>query len=318
MFRVRITFLGTSATFPTKDRNHPGIFLEFMNEGLLFDCGENIQRQFRIAGISITKITRIFITHWHGDHVLGLPGVLFSLANSEYKKKLYIYGPKGIKEKIKALIDIYEIPVNFPIEIVELKETYEIKKLIDEKEFEIYYTFGEHTVPVISYAFKEKDKRKIKVDYVRSLGIPTPHPILGKLQEGIPIVWKGKTITPEEATYIKKGFKVTYITDTIFKENLIELAKESDILIVESTYSKNEKEIAKEHYHMTTEDAERIAKESKSKILILTHFSQRYKNPEEFLNEITFKPAFIAKDFMQIIYVKNKIIINGKEFIREL
>ena len=105
---MRLTILGTSATMPTKKRNHGAYFLRYKNEGMLFDCGENTQRQLRTAGISFSKITKIFLSHWHGDHMLGLPGLLQSMAMNEYTKQLKIYGPPGSKQKYKKLLEAFE------------------------------------------------------------------------------------------------------------------------------------------------------------------------------------------------------------------
>src|SRR3989338_5530690 len=104
---MQITFLGTSSMVPTKERNQIGVFLSYGPEGILFDCGEGIQRQFKIADESITKITKILISHWHGDHVLGLPGLIQTLSTSNYERTLEIYGPKGTKMRIKKLFEAF-------------------------------------------------------------------------------------------------------------------------------------------------------------------------------------------------------------------
>ena len=110
---MKITFLGTSSMVPTKNRNQQGVFINYGSDGILIDCGEGIQKQFKIANISLTKITKILITHWHGDHVFGLPGVLQTLNSSEYSKNLEIYGPKGIKKKINLLLKTFPFDNKF-------------------------------------------------------------------------------------------------------------------------------------------------------------------------------------------------------------
>ena len=108
---MEITFLGTSSMVPTRDRNQSGVFLSYKTEGMLFDCGEGIQRQFKAAGVKMTAVTKVLITHWHGDHVLGLPGLFQTLSNSDYKKTIEIYGPKGTSAYIKELKNLFNLKI---------------------------------------------------------------------------------------------------------------------------------------------------------------------------------------------------------------
>ncbi|MCX6711860.1 MAG: MBL fold metallo-hydrolase, partial [Candidatus Woesearchaeota archaeon] len=118
---MKITFLGTSCMVPTKDRNHISILLNYKNENILIDCGENTQRQLKIANVSPTKITRILITHWDGDHVLGLPGLIQTLAANEYNKTLQIYGPKGSKEMVSNMLKTYNMKDKIKLSVIEVK-----------------------------------------------------------------------------------------------------------------------------------------------------------------------------------------------------
>ena len=127
---MEITFLGTAAMVPTKDRNHSGFFLDYKDEGILFDCGEGIQRQLRMAGIKPTRVTKILISHWHGDHVLGLPGLIQTLGASEYSGVLEIYGPVGTKERFKAMFDAFVFDRRLDMKIEEIKE--EVQEIIDK------------------------------------------------------------------------------------------------------------------------------------------------------------------------------------------
>ena len=127
---ITITFLGTGNAVPTELRNHTGILLSYKDENLLFDCGEGMQRQFRYAHLSPTKITRLFITHWHGDHILGIPGLLQTLAMSDYQRTLKVYGPPGTK-RFFSLIEEMLLHIRIPLEINEVKDGI----IVYEKEF---------------------------------------------------------------------------------------------------------------------------------------------------------------------------------------
>src|SRR5574344_1407168 len=132
--KINVTFLGTGSAVPTARRNHPAVLLQYKDENLLFDCGEGTQKQFRIAKLNPCKITRIFISHWHGDHVFGLPGLLQTLALNNYSKTLYIYGPRGTKQFIDLYEKLYIGKGNsFQIETKELSSG----KIFEEKEFKI-------------------------------------------------------------------------------------------------------------------------------------------------------------------------------------
>lgn len=294
---MQITLLGTSAMVPTKTRNHSAIFISYENEGILFDCGEGTQRQLKLAGLKLTKVTRIFISHWHGDHVLGIPGLLQSLENEDYQKTLQIYGPKGTKYKIESLISLFASDKSISIKINEIDN-----EIISEtSDFFVSTKKLEHKSLCYGYAFIEKDKRKMKMQKIKELGIPEG-PLLGKLQKGNSIIHNEKTIKADDVTSIVKGKKITYIADTKICENAIKLANNSTVLICESTYDDSNKEKAEEYTHLTSSDAASIAHESNSKKLILTHISQRYKDTTELLNQARtiFPNTELGFDLMKI------------------
>ena len=298
---MEIVFLGTGAMVPTKERNHTGILLKSRNETLLFDCGENIQRQCRIANEKITKITRIFITHWHGDHVLGLPGLIQSLNSSKYeeeRQKLYIYGQKGIKNKIETLLDCFESERQIEIKIQEISKD---GKFLETEEFEVEAHKLDHTIPCIGFKFIEKDRRKINLSKAKKLGLKEG-PSLGRLQRGITITKDGKKITPNEVTYVVAGRRIGYISDTKICNACVMIAKDCDVLISESTYQSKEEEKAEQYKHMTSKQAATIASQSNVEKLILTHFSQRYKTLTDLENEAKdiFPNTIAAFDLMRI------------------
>ncbi len=294
---MEITFLGTSSMVPTKDRNHSGMLLRYDAEGILFDCGEGTQRQFKIAGISPTSVTKILISHWHGDHVLGLPGLIQTLSASEYGKALAIYGPKGTKERIKLMFQAFVFDKNIELDIHEVREG----KFIDAKGYSIEALPLEHGVETLGFRFVEKDRRKISAKKLEQLGIK-PGPIVGKLQEGESVAHKGKTIRPDEVSSIVRGKILTYITDTKLCENCFALAHSADVLICESTYSSTLEGKGEEYNHMTAGQAADIAQKSGVKKLILTHFSARYKDISELEDEAKekFENTVCAADFMNV------------------
>jgi ribonuclease Z len=296
---MQLTILGTTATVPTKNRNHPGYLLTYKAEGLLFDCGEGMQRQMKLAGISFSKITRIFLSHWHGDHMLGLPGLLQSMAMHEYTKELRIYGPPGSKLKFKKLLEAFESSYPIDATVHEIKEG----KFLDTKDFYVEAYPLAHRAKCYGFRFVEKDKRKIKKSALKKLGIPEG-PMVGKLQEGKSVTIKGRKIRPEEVSKIEKGRVFAYISDTRPNKNCYKIAKDADILLCESTYSAEHKRKAEEYYHMTAQEAGQIASQSNAKKLILTHFSARYKD-ESILEKdarAVFDNTLAAKDFMKITF----------------
>src|SRR3989344_6440168 len=150
--KVNLTFLGTGDQMPSRARNHSAIILSFNEENILIDCGEGTQRQFRKADLNPCKVTRILISHWHGDHVLGLPGLLSTLAVSNYNKTLYIYGPNGINEKIKKMLEVFNFYKTYEIKVEEIKSG----TFYEGKNFYLSAEVMEHGIPAIAYSFVEK------------------------------------------------------------------------------------------------------------------------------------------------------------------
>ena len=293
---ITITFLGTSAMIPTRERNHSSILISYKDQGILVDCGEGTQRQLRIAGIKPSKITKLLITHWHGDHVLGIPGLIQNLAAHNYKNTLEICGPKGSKKYLRNLLSGI---------VMQEKIKYEIKELSSGMFYKNDFTLEaaplNHIIPCLAYSFREKDRRKINLDYLKKFNL-TQHPLLGNLQKGKNIIYKGKKILASKATNIIPGKKITIIMDTAPTKNAVKIAKNSDLLIAESTWSKDLEKFVMKRKHLTAELAAKMAKQANAKKLILTHFSQRYNDIKQLEAEAkkVFKNTVLAEDFMQI------------------
>lgn len=281
--RIKITFLGTSSAIPTDKRNHISIFMNYKDENILIDCGEGTQRQIRKAKINPCSITRLLITHFHGDHVFGLPGLLQTLALNNYNKTLYIYGPKGTK---KYILEIFKTFIGIKKIKFEIKEV--SGKFLKTKDFEISALPLDHDAPCNGYLFTEKDKLRINRDKLAKLKIPNI-PELAKLTMKKNIKYQKKTINYKDLTYLEKGKKISIILDTALCNNITKLTKDNDLAILESTFleeSGNGAKLAKEYKHLTAKQAANVAKKSKVKELIITHISQRYeKNPDLLLNE---------------------------------
>lgn len=294
---MQITFLGTSAMVPTKDRNHFSFFLSYKNEGMLFDCGEGTQRQLRIAGIRPSKITRIFISHFHGDHILGLPGLLQTMSASQYEGKLKIYGQKGLKKLIKSIMEIFVYDNRIDLEIIEIEKT----RFLDTNDFSVEAYDLDHRVFCQGFRFIEKDTLRINMKKAENLGLKQG-PLLGRLQNNHAIEFKGRTIRPKDVTYTVKGRVIGYIADTIMTENCLRIAKDADILISESTHASKEEEKSREYKHFTAKQAAYVAHQANVKKLILTHFSQRYKDVNEVVQDAVdiFPDTVASYDFMKL------------------
>ena len=295
---IQITFLGTSSTIPTAERSHPAILLKYKEETILIDCGEGTQRQFRKAKLNPLKLTKILITHWHGDHILGLPGLFQTLAFNNYKKTLEIYGPKGTKKFIKELFKIF-----VPKKKIKTK-VYEVKgKFLKTKDFQITAIPLQHGCPVNGYMFEENPKLRIDKNKLKKLKISVKDKNkLSQLTKGKDIKINNKIVKSKNITYKQASKKISFIFDTKKCKNTEKLAKNADLTIIESTLDNNE-ELAKDYKHLTVIQAAKIAKQAKAKKLILTHISQRYEYKSKKLENMAkkiFPNARIAKDFMTV------------------
>lgn len=297
---MQFTFLGTSGMVPTKKRNVSGYFLKYGSEGILFDCGEGTQRQMNLTGLKRTSITKICITHWHGDHISGLPGLLHTISNETEIHRVDLFGPPGTKKRMKALMEATDLHNNDWIHIHELKPK-GVEVCFENEEFEIHCAPMEHSTPCIAYAFVEKDRVNLSKAKLRKYKIPEgPH--LKKLKAGKDITYKGIKVKASDVCIDIAGRKLTFITDTRQNEMCFELAEFSDVLVCESTYEHKLLKKAKEHMHMTAQEAAEIASRSNCKKLYLTHFSQRYKSVQGLVDDarVVFDDVYAAEDLMKI------------------
>lgn len=293
--KIKLVFLGTCDGVPTKKRNHLSILLSYKDENILIDCGEGTQRQIRKADLNICKTTRIIITHWHADHVLGIPGILKTLEIRGYNKELSIYGPKGTKRKINDLLNLFKIDASYKINVQDVYN----EKFLETSDFYFISEKAEHRINCNAYAFILKDKIRIDKTKLKRYEIPQGA-LLNDLSRGKDIKYENKKYKAKDLTYVEKGKKISFIFDTKKIPGLIKLAKNSDVLISESTFSDEIKERAKEYFHLTAKQAGEIAKKSNSKKLLLAHISGRYEkdNFKKILDEAktVFKNTQVVKD----------------------
>ncbi len=289
---IKLTFLGTSDAVPSAERNHTSILLNYKEENILIDCGEGTQRQFRKAKLNPCKVTKILITHWHGDHILGIPGLLQTLSFSGYNKTLFIYGPKGTKEFMKALLKTFLFQGKYNIEVEEVEN-----RFFENEDFYLEAKKMDHGVPCNAYTFVKKGKIRIDKDKLKKTKLQGP--ILKKLKEGKDIAYNGKKYLAKNLTFEEIGKKISFVFDTSFNKEIIPFVTNSNLLICESTFGPELEEKAGDYKHLTANHAAEIAKKSKSKGLVLTHISQRYnKNPKKILDAAKklFKNSILAKD----------------------
>ena len=297
---MEIIFLGTSSAVHSKDRNHPSIAIKAFGEIFLFDCGEATQRQLLYTNVSPMKISKIFITHYHGDHILGLPGLLQSMSLNGRETKLTIYGPKGLNKIKDAIYSLGYCAIEYPVEFVEIDSGI----IIENETYFIEAQRVKHNVPALAYSIEEKKKPRFLREKAIELGVPVG-PAFGKLHNGEEVEINGKIIKPEQVLgEPRKGTKVTYSGDTRPCEEMIMLARDSTLLIHESTFIQKQKLNAEEYGHSTSVDAAYIAKDSNCKELILTHISTRYGDDyaDIMLKEAQeiFENTKLAKDFLEI------------------
>ncbi len=324
---MELIILGSSAAIPVRERNLPSTALKYKNELFLFDCGEDLQRRLIEAGLKFNKPLKILISHFHGDHIIGLPGLLFRFGLIERTAPVTIFGPRNLFIYLFVHRKILGLKANYPISIVEIDndnnklivfETLDSEIPSEEKflednvifendKYTLKYTEVDHSVLTFAYSFVEKPRYgKFKPKRAIELGIPESK-LWKKLQEGEIIEYEGKTIDPLKEGIVgpkRPGRKVTYSGDTIPCESLIELGRDSDILIHEATFSKELSDVAFEKKHSTSVDAANDAKKMNAKQLILTHISSRYQ--EEDANQLLqdakliFPNTILAKDLMRI------------------
>lgn len=275
---MQLEFLGTGAGSPSKQRNVTSValkLLEELNEIWLFDAGEATQHQILHTTIRPRKVTKIFITHLHGDHIFGLPGFLSSRSFQGGNEPLTIYGPVGIKRFVMTALQVSESRLSYPLKFVEIDHNQE---LFNKRGFKVTAMSLDHKIACYGYRIEEADHPgELQVEKLRAANIPSG-PVYGQLKAGKTVkLDDGRVIDGKD--YIGKpqpGRIVAILGDTRQTPNAVVLAHKADVLVHESTFAKNEAKMAHNYYHSTSLQAAEVAKQAGAKKLLLTHISARY------------------------------------------
>ena len=300
MTQLSIIFLGTSGSWPTVKRNVSAIAIKRGSEILLFDCGEGTQRQFQKSNASYMQLSKIFITHFHGDHFLGLPGLIQTMQLNDRKKSLSIYGPKGINQLMENILNLGYFHPDYKINTYELND----EDILHFGEYTINIIKVDHGVTTLGYSIQEKS-RPGKFDKKKALKIGVPEgPLFSKIQKGETITLKnGQIIKPKQILGpARKGRKIVISGDTKPTKKMIDFAKFADILIHDSTFDSKLQDIANDYGHSTACQSAEIAKNAKINKLFLTHISPRYLDNEILEKDARkiFKNSYVARDFQEI------------------
>ncbi len=300
MVNMQLVFLGTSSAAPTPERGLTSVALSRGSELLLFDAGEGMQRNFIKAGLGMNKKMKVFISHMHSDHCVGLLGLLQTMALQGRERSLDIYGEPRVREFLEENMRIVKFHLTF--EVV----THTIERegvVVRESDYEVRCCQANHSIPSFAYCLEEFDRPGVfDVQEVKRLGVPEGD-LYRKLQHGEDIVYQGSVINSSQIVGPpRKGRKIGISGDTRPTEKLALFFKNCDLLVFESTYSHDKLQKAVENWHSTATEAGALAKEASAKKLILTHFSSRYDETSDLVREAALIHGDVkaAEDLMSI------------------
>ena len=309
---MQVTFLGTSSGVPTRGRNVSAVALRLpqRSELWLFDCGEGTQHQFLRSELRVSQLRRIFITHMHGDHVFGLPGLLASLGLAGSCPGIDLYGPDLLRDYLEGVLRTSSTRIGYPLRSHKVRQASASGALVfEDDDLQVRCAPLTHRVPAYAYRVDQKTRAgRFDIAKAKELGIP-PGPIYGELKAGRTVtlddgrIINGASLTGPE----RPGASVVYCTDTVFSEAAVQLAQGADLLIHESTFCHSEAELAIARQHSTSTMAAQTALEAGVKQLVLTHLSPRYMpgnpmTPDDLVAEAQtiFANTTVAKDFLSI------------------
>lgn len=276
----RLHILGTSAQVPVRDRNHPGFFLKWDNEGILFDPGEGTQRQMHVFGITTSSITKIFISHFHGDHCLGLPGVIQRLALDGVEHPVKIFFPSGGEFFYRNLVSASEY--HNEVELDPCPVTSQGLVFEDER-IRCFASPLDHPSETYGYRIEEKDGITLLPDRLKAEGITGSR--VKEILEKKSLDINGKNVKLANVSKPKKGQCMVFMMDTRLNPTLFKLARDADMLLSEGTYTTEHRQLAQIYGHLTSAQAAEVASQSGVNQLILAHFSQRYSDTIQLLQE---------------------------------
>jgi ribonuclease Z len=284
---MQLYFLGTGAGMPSKQRNVSALVLNLQEEigqCWLFDCGEGTQHQLLRAPIKLNKISRLFVTHLHGDHIFGIPGMLTSRSNQGGEEPFTIHGPKGIREFVETSLSVSASHLRFELQFAEFAEgPFQTSRIHEDERFEVSAAMLDHRMDSYGFRIMEKDRAgSLDAAQLKALGL-APGPIYGKLKAGgVAQLPDGTTI--DGRTLIGppiRGRIAAVLGDTRECPAALDLAYNADVLVHEATFASDKQELAEQFYHSTSVQAARLAAKANARTLILNHISPRYQDGEE-------------------------------------
>jgi len=297
---LRVIFLGTGGSLPTRNRNPSAIMVNREGELLLFDCGEGTQQQMMRARTGMMNLSSIFVSHFHADHFLGIPGLIQTMSFMGRTEPLLIYGPEGTRE-FTELFKAFGF-FNFKYEIygIQLKPG----DILERKDYVIRALKTEHSIPSLGYALIENPRPgRFNREKAVELGIP-PGPLFAELQKGNSLEVDGKPVKPEDVMGpLRPGRTVVYSGDTRPCESILEASRDADLLIHDCSFSDEMMDWAEESGHSTAGEVAALAKEARVRRLILTHISSRYTDDvDPILNDSKkiFRNVIVAEDLMEV------------------
>lgn len=297
MSERELIVLGTASQAPTRERNHNGYLLRWDGEAILFDPGEGVQRQFSIAGLSLASVTRICITHFHGDHCLGLPGVIMRMTLDQATHTVPVHYPAAGQEYFERLRFASAGQERIP---VDGRPTRGRCVVHQGEHLSVSCAPLRHRVETLGWRVQEPDGRRMLPDRLAALGVVGP--MIGRLQEVGSVDVDGRRVTLDEVSEPRPGQSFAFVMDTAWCDEAVELAAGADLLVCEATFLSSEQSLATRYGHLTAREAGRLAAQAGARRLVLTHFSSRYPHTEAFAAEAReeFDDVIVAADFDRI------------------
>lgn len=297
MTDIEVIAIGTSGSAPTKERGLPSLAIRYNGRIFLMDCGEGTQRQMMVYGLNISRISAIFVTHMHGDHAVGLAGLIRTMALYNRTDPLDIFIPEGYEKNVKALLGFDNAIIKYPVNVIGVHSG----KVYSNSSISVKAFKLRHSISTYGYVFKENDKLHFMKSKANKLGIKGR--MFSEIEKKRRLTVNGHTIKLADITETEKGKSIVYAVDTRPSQSIINAARDADLLICDSSYVSENADLAKSRMHSTAEEAATMAKKAGAKRLLLTHISARYNNVDVHLKESRgiFKNTDVAEDGMKIV-----------------
>lgn len=297
---LRITFLGTGGSLPTRNRNPSAVMINREGELILFDCGEGTQQQMMRAKTGMMSLSSIFISHFHADHFLGIPGLIQTMSFLGRSEPLTIYGPEGTREFTEFFKILGYCNLKYEIRGVELRPD----DIVEGEGYVVRALKTEHSIPSLGYALIENSRPgRFNREKAVGLGVP-PGPLFAKLQRGNPVEVNGKIVKPEEVMGIPRpGRTIVYTGDTRPCEAILEASRDADLLIHDGSFADEMADWAEESMHSTAGEVAALAKGAGVRKLVLTHISSRYTDDADPVlkdSKKVFENVVVAEDLMEL------------------